>query len=384
MRRLRHSLVGKLVAAQLAVIVAGGVTLAVVALLVGPVLFHRHIRDALGFVPPTVMHHLDQAFGESLALSLGLAVAAAAVTAVVVSWLLAIRIVRPLGDLADAARRVSGGDYDARVAIGGDDELTVVARAFNEMAGSLASAEERRRRLLSDLAHELRTPLATIDAYLEGLADGVVAAEPATWTLLRSETGRLSRLSEDVARVSRAEERQLDLRPQRTPPESLLAGAEAAARPGFDAKGVALELAPGGDAPEVVVDRDRMAEVLANLLDNALRHTPPGGAVTLAHSRDAGAALLSVDRHGRRARAGRARARLRALLPRRPARAAASAAAAASASRSRAPSSRPTAAGSGRRATAPEPARASSAACPRANPSARSPGTRPARPRARR
>jgi signal transduction histidine kinase len=244
------------------------------------------------------MHHLDEAFGESLALSLGLAVAAATVTAVVVSWLLAIRIVRPLGDLAGAARRVSGGDYDARVTIGGDDELTVVARAFNEMAGSLASAEERRRRLLSDLAHELRTPLATIDAYVEGLADGVVPPEPATWTLLRAETGRLSRLSEDVAKVSRAEERQLDLRPQRTRAESLLAGAEAAARPGFDAKGVALERAPGGDAPDVNVDRDRMAEVLANLLDNALRHTPPGGTVTLAQRSDNGGALLSVSDTG--------------------------------------------------------------------------------------
>jgi signal transduction histidine kinase len=294
MRRLRHSLVGKLLAAQLAVIVAGSVTLGLVALLVGPVLFHRHIRDALGFVPPTVMHHLDEAFGQSLALSLGLAIAAAAATAALVSWLLASRIVRPLADLAGAAGRVSQGDYDARVDVRGDDELAVVGRAFNEMAGSLASAEERRRRLLSDLAHELRTPLATVDAYLEGLADGVVAPEPSTWQLLRAETGRLTRLGEDIAKVSRAEERQLDLRLQRVRPQILLAEAEAAARKAYDDKGVALELIPSEEAPAVEVDRDRVAEVLANLLDNALRHTPAGGAVTLSARRDGEAALLSV------------------------------------------------------------------------------------------
>jgi signal transduction histidine kinase len=294
MRSLRRSLVGKLLAAELAVIAAGSVTLALVALLVAPTLFHRHVRDALGFVPPTVMHHLDEAFGESLAVSLGLAIAAAAVTAGVVSWLLASRIVRPLTDIAGAAEHVSRGDYAVRVAVRGDDELAVVGRAFNEMAGSLASAEERRRRLLSDLAHELRTPLATIDAYLEGLTDGVVPAEPSTWQLLRSETGRLNRLGEDIAKVSRAEERQLDLRLERTRPETLLAEAAAAARQAFDAKGVALELATIETTPPIDIDRDRMAEVLANLLDNALRHTPPGGTVTLSDSGDADAAILSV------------------------------------------------------------------------------------------
>jgi signal transduction histidine kinase len=291
---LRRSLVGKLLAAQLAVIVAGSATLALVALLLGPELFHRHVREALGFVPPTVMHHLDEAFGQSLALSLGLAIAAAAVTAAAVSWLLASRLVRPLHELAGAAGRVSSGDYDVRVSLAGDDELTVVGRAFNEMAGSLASAEERRRRLLADLAHELRTPLATIDAYLEALADGVVPAEASTWQLLRSETRRLNRLGEDIAKVSRAEEHQLDLRPQRTPPRELIAAAAQAAQPGYTAKGVALEVIGDGDAPDVAVDRDRIAEVLANLLENALRHTAAGGSVTLSATRAGDAALVSV------------------------------------------------------------------------------------------
>jgi signal transduction histidine kinase len=293
-----HGLTRKLLGAQLAVIGAGSATLALVALLLGPSLFHRHIRDALGYVPPTVMHHLDQAFGEALALSLGIGIAAALITAALVSVLLSGRIVRPLQALADAARRVSGGDYETRVEVTGSDELTVLARAFNDMAGSLASGEHRRRRLLSDVAHELRTPLATIDAYLEGLADGVVAADPETWQLLRRESSRLNRLSEDIGRVSRAEERQLELRLERTRPQQLIEAAANAAAPAFVAKGVDLHVEPDDNVPDVTVDRDRIGEVLANLLENALRHTPAGGTVSLSALADDEDALVTVTDSG--------------------------------------------------------------------------------------
>ena len=296
--QLRRSLTAKLLAAQLAVIVAGAATLALVALLLGPTLFHRHIRDALGYVPPTVLHHLDQAFGESLALSLGLGVAAAAATAALIAWLISNRIVRPVHALAGAARRVSRGDYQARVTVTGSDELTVLARAFNEMAATLGSAEERRQRLLADVAHELRTPLATLDAYLEGLADGVVEPTPDTWQLLRHESARMKRLSEDIARVSRAEEHQLELHLQHAQPQQLIETAARAAAPAFTDKNVALRVEPDQSAPLVAVDRDRIAEVLANLLENALRHTPAGGSVTLAAIRHEDDALLTVTDTG--------------------------------------------------------------------------------------
>jgi signal transduction histidine kinase len=291
---VRRSLTWKLLAAQLAVIVAGSATLAVVALSIGPSIFHRHVRDALGFVPPTAMEHLDDAFGQALWLSLAVGIAAATVTAATVSWIVAIRIVRPVHDLAAAARGVSRGNYSGRVDIGGSDEVTVLGRAFNEMAASLSSAEERRRQLLSDVAHELRTPLATIDAYLEGLADGVVEPGQDTWKLLRHETSRLGRLTEDVTKVSRAEERQLDLRLRRVAAHTLLDVAARATAPAFTAKGVRLEIAPGDDGPNVDVDADRIGEVLANLLENALRHTPSGGTVTLAAHRDGDDVLLTV------------------------------------------------------------------------------------------
>ena len=294
----RRSLTWKLLAAQLAVIVAGSATLALVALVVGPRIFHQHVQNALGFVPPAVTQHLDTAFGEALWLALALGIAAATVTAALVSWIVSTRIARPMSDLAVAARGISRGNYDARVDIAGSDELTVVGRAFNEMAASLASAEERRRRLLSDVAHELRTPLATIDAYLEGLADGVVEPDANAWRILRTETGRLGRLTEDVTRVSRAEERQLDLRIQRVPAMALLEAAARAAAPSFAAKAVELAIAPARDSPAVEVDTDRLGEVLANLLENALRHTQAGGTVTLTATRTGDDVLLAITDTG--------------------------------------------------------------------------------------
>ncbi len=295
----RRSLTWKLLAAQLAVIVAGSATLALVALWVGPRIFHRHVQDALGFVPPAVMQHLDAAFNEALWLSLAVGIAAATATAAALSWIVSRRIVLPISDLAAAARTISRGNYQARVDVAGSDEVTVLGRAFNEMAASLDSAEERRRRLLSDVAHELRTPLATIDAYLEGLADGVVEPTAETWKLLRKETHRLGRLTEDVTKVSRVEERQLELRLQCVAPQRLLASAANAATLAFADKGVTLEVSATRGCPDVEVDTDRIGEVLANLLDNALRHTPSGGSVTLTARTDGGDALLTVSDTGK-------------------------------------------------------------------------------------
>ena len=295
---VRRSLTWKLLAAQLAVIVAGSATLALVALSIGPSIFHRHVQDALGFVPPAVMQHLDTAFGEALWFSLAVGIAAATATAAALSWIVSTRIVLPISDLAAAARTISRGNYEARVDVAGSDEVTVLGRAFNEMAASLSSAEELRRRLLSDVAHELRTPLATIDAYLEGLADGVVEPTAETWKLLRNETHRLGRLTEDVTKVSRAEERQLDLRLTQVSARGLVEAAADAAAPVFAAKGVTLEVIPDSRSPDIEVDSDRLGEVLANLLENALRHTPIGGTVTLSAERAGDQALLTVTDTG--------------------------------------------------------------------------------------
>ncbi|HSI98573.1 MAG TPA: ATP-binding protein, partial [Gaiellaceae bacterium] len=222
----------------------------------------------------------------------------ATITAAVVSWFLSVRIVRPIGKLAAAAERIARGSYGERVPVTGSDELSVLATAFNDMAASLESAEVRRRQLLGDLAHELRTPLATIEGYVEGVRDGVVPATADTWSVLETESRRLRRLVDDLQKVSRVEERQLDLRIQRLTPATIMAEAVRAAGPTYAARGVALETAVADDLPSIAVDRDRMGEVLANLLDNALRHTPPGGRVEVCAELREGEIQLAVSDTG--------------------------------------------------------------------------------------
>ena len=292
--RVRRSLSAKLFAGQLLIVLAGAGTLLLVALLLGPDIFRRHIRDALGYVPPDVARHLDMAFSDATLISLGIAVFAAIVTALVLSSVVSVRVVRPVRALAGAAQRVSQGGHDSRVPVRGTDELAQLAGAFNHMAASLQHAEDTRRQLLADVAHELRNPLATIESYVEALADGVIPANEENWAAIRSETSRLNRLVDDLREVARAEAHQLDLEPVPTDPAALVQEAVRAAGPSYAAKGVGLELDAPANLPELRVDRERLAEVLANLLTNALRHTPRGGSVTAWVRQDARVLAITI------------------------------------------------------------------------------------------
>lgn len=282
---LQRSLAARLLLAQLLVIVAGSATLALVALAVAPGVFHDHLRRSGDIVPDDVARHVDEAFGAAVLISLSIAIGAAVLAALAVSAFLSLRIVRPIRALAEAAERIAKGAYEARVPAMGSDEIAVLGGAFNEMATALESAEQKRRALLTDVAHELRTPLATVEGYLEGLDDGVVPADRETWSLLQAETGRLRRLVDDLAKVSQAEERQLDLRIAPCEPSALITAAVQTAAPAYTAKGVVLETTLDRRLPSVTVDPDRIAEVLTNILVNALRHTPTGGRVEVSAAR---------------------------------------------------------------------------------------------------
>ena len=282
-RQHRPGLAARLLTAQLLAIGAGAVTFALVALATGPPLFRTHIRDALGTVPPTLSRHLDDAFATAAGISTGIGTAAALLTAAAVSLLVTRRLARPIHALGTAATQVAAGDYTTRVAppqLG--PELDTLTSAFNAMATALQATEATRRRLLADAAHELRTPLATIDAYLEGLADGLRPANQQTWDVLAAQTARLRRLADDIALVSRAEEHQLPLHRIPIAPGQLAATAVQAARPGYENKGVALTTQLAPQLPGITADPDRLTQVIAGLLDNALRHTPPGGQVTVS------------------------------------------------------------------------------------------------------
>jgi signal transduction histidine kinase len=288
----------RLFAGQALVIVAGAASLALVALAIAPGIYHDHIRDALGVVPADVTRHLDEAFQDSMAIALGVAVLAATITALAVSWVISVRLARPIRDLAVAAEDVTHGHLDRRVAVAGAEELRQLAAAFNTMAAALAESEQRRHALFSDVSHELRTPLTTIDAYLEGLADGVVASEPVTWELLRNQTRRLGRLVEDLNTLARADEHRLDLRRRPVDIASVTDVAAAAVQRAFDEKGVTLEYTQPPDDVILNADPDRIGEVLANVLGNALRHTPPSGRVRLAAAANSQTVTITVTDTG--------------------------------------------------------------------------------------
>ncbi len=206
----------------------------------------------------------------------------AGLVAVALSLLLARQIASPTRALTAAARRVAGGDYGQRVPVRSRDELGELAMAFNSMAEALGHQEELRRRLAADIAHELRTPLAIIQANLEAIQDGVRPLSTAAVADIHEETQLLARLVADLRDLSLAEAGQLTLRREPTDLGALARAAIAKFEAPARDKGIRLRVEAADDLPKADVDPDRLAQILGNLLDNALRHVPEGGLVTVS------------------------------------------------------------------------------------------------------
>lgn len=191
--------------------------------------------------------------------------------------LLTRRLLQPLGALTEAAGRLERGDLSVRVPEAGDDEVAALAHAFNAMAGSLAETEEMRSKLVSDVAHELRTPLTNLRCQVDAVRGGLRPPEE-SFAVLDAELDQLTRLVDDLQELTLAEAGQLELRLEFVRLGPLVEQAVAAARNGDPARQATVESVLA-TAPEVRLDPARLRQVLANLLGNALRHTPPDGRV---------------------------------------------------------------------------------------------------------
>jgi two-component system sensor histidine kinase BaeS len=190
------------------------------------------------------------------------------------------RMFGPIGEVLEAADRVAEGDYSVRVGVRGPGEVRRLGRTFNAMTARLVASDEQRRRLLADVTHELRTPLAVVQGNLEGIADGVYAADRERLEAVLDETRLMARLLDDLQTLSTAEAGALRLAREPTDLRVLAADVVSAFVPQAAAAGVRLVSTSDG-ATEANVDPVRIRQVLENLITNALRVTPRGGDVTI-------------------------------------------------------------------------------------------------------
>ncbi|WP_144119327.1 sensor histidine kinase [Catellatospora sichuanensis] len=216
-----------------------------------------------------------------------------AVTAVGASWLLSRRVLRPIGALTAASAQVGEGKLTERVPVRGQDELAGLARSFNRMADSLQRSEELQRRMISDVAHELRTPLANLRGYLEALKDGVLPPSPELFESLHDEAVLQQRIVDDLQDLALAEAGALTYQKIRLDLGELVAGCKTAHAALAHASGVTLTTE--GTGPRwVSADPDRLRQVIGNLVRNALAATPSGGTITLGVTSDGERHLVCV------------------------------------------------------------------------------------------
>ena len=208
------------------------------------------------------------------------------------------RVAAPVADVMEAADRVAAGDYEARVDERGSREVRRLGRAFNEMAERLGTNEARRRQLLADVTHELRTPLSVIQANLEALIDGLYPIDDAHLRPVLEETKVMARLLDDLQTLSTAEAGVLTLHREPTDPRQLIDAVVHAFTAQAEEAGVRLEARGSDTLPQLEVDPLRIGEVLSNLLSNALRHTPTGGAISLEGRETAEGVEFSVTDTG--------------------------------------------------------------------------------------
>ena len=245
-----------------------------------------------------INQQVEEYFRTSINSALLYAGIAAILAAAVVSWFISQQIVNPLRALVKLSQRIAGGHYHERLQIRSHDELAELVHSFNQMASVLDNAETLRRELMADVTHELKTPLASIKGYMEGLQDGVIPANAETFQMISREATRLQRLVQDLQELSRAESGQISLHVQPADPHQIVEAAVTRMRPQFVEKGVALKTDLPPVLPAVGADPDRIGQVLINLLGNALQSTPADGYVSVNAAQHGSAVQFAVEDSG--------------------------------------------------------------------------------------
>lgn len=206
--------------------------------------------------------------------------------AVVLSFVLMRKVLAPLTRMNTTTRQIAAGDFTARVPVNTRDEVGYLARAFNRMAESLEEIESLRRSLMIDVAHELRTPLTNIRGYLEALNDRVLPLSDKTLSLLQDETLRLVQLVEDVLQLARADASHGKLKLERTDLKEIIDTTVKSFSRQISQKSVTVNVHMPEKSPTVSLDKDRIARVIRNLTDNAVRYAPEKDSIEIRMESD--------------------------------------------------------------------------------------------------
>ena len=218
--------------------------------------------------------------------------------ALVLGSVLAYTMTRSLRELTAATKELAQGKLGSQVKVRSRDELGDLATSFNQMSSELEHSTQLRRKMTADIAHDLRTPLSVMMGYTEALSDGKLEASPEIFRVMHTEALHLSHLVDDLKTLSLADARELPLNPQTISPADLLRRAESSYRVQAERKEISLQIEIQPDLPKIKVDVERMAQVLGNLVSNALRYTPAGGEIRLKAEQSDGKVILSIADNG--------------------------------------------------------------------------------------
>lgn len=309
---IRTHLAWKLLFSYLLVVFIGILVLITAASLFVPATFERHMASMNAIMADgsnmssdeEMQAELFSQYTVAVYEAVGYATLASLVAAIIASILISRQVVTPMLRMTSLSHRIAEGEYAERLKLPGGlqasqvDELDQLALSFNQMAEKLEKVETMRRQLIGDVTHELRTPLTAVKGYLEGVMDGVLPASPETFQQIHAEIDRLQRLVNDLQELSRVESGAVQLELALTSPAGLIEKIQNNFSNQFSEKDIQLlaDVEPG--IPNILVDSDRIIQVLTNLVGNALQYSSNGGTVTLAVHQEKSETVFSVKDTG--------------------------------------------------------------------------------------
>lgn len=251
-----------------------------------------------GFTGGQAFAQIEGEFLANLGRSLWLAGLSGAALAILLGYLFTRQIVAPLDEVTTAAGRVAEGDLEQRVTVGGSGELARLGESFNRMAATLSRDKQLRQNMVADIAHELRTPLSILQGNIEAMQDGILETSPENLASIHQETLRLARLVEDLRTLSLADSGQLKFQPGETDLRALISQVTDGFQTQLAAKNIKLDVDAPDSLPSIWVDPDRIAQVLRNLLSNALHFAPEGSKIIVRLTASSEGVTVAVRDNG--------------------------------------------------------------------------------------